>query len=254
MPNPATNQPPLARAGVARGCGEARTQGAVYLECGVGVGGAPLEQLLVDPPKPYTTDQKIGVTLVPVKGVYHVIDWVGEQHYPMPTDFLEEGRLHGFSRKVSRNLDFDKLTPDSRVYFVHPKAVVANAADLAPHLPDHRLKGRCARFAQTGDETHLRDGNVSCTRYWYALAEANGTRITSDDRLLPERRVSKDTAYLVEPLPQDAPEPQYRSGIIAIAPITAITVVAAKDDSHKATVERIAKQLQGRLPILERPA
>src|SRR5690606_32030628 len=116
---------------IIRGCGEARTQGAVYLESGVSSTGLPLEQFLVDPPQPYNTDQKIGVSIVPDgKGTYHVIDWVGEQHYPMPSDFLEEGRLHGFSRKISRTTEFDKLTKDSRLIFVHPKAIITNAAEI----------------------------------------------------------------------------------------------------------------------------
>lgn len=250
---PKTVTIPVARTGIIRGCGEARTQGAVYLESGVSSTGLPLEQFLVDPPQPYDTDQKIGVSIVPDgKGTYHVIDWVGEQHYPMPSDFLEEGRLHGFSRKISRTTEFDKLTKDSRLIFVHPKAIVTNAAEIAPYLPDHKLRGRCAHFAKTGDDAHFHDRNVSCSRFWYALAEANGTRVTSDDMLLPERKVSKDTSYVVEPLPYDAPEPIYRPGIIAQVPITNISVIATSDSSHKATTTRIAQAVQG-IPVLERP-
>ena len=111
MPNAVTIL--TARAGIARGCGVARTQGAVYLECGVGSTGLPLEHYLVDPPQPYDTDQKIGVSIVPDgKGTYHVIDWVGAEHYPMPNDFLEGGRLHGFSRKISRTTEFEKVVSE----------------------------------------------------------------------------------------------------------------------------------------------
>lgn len=251
MPNAVTIL--TARAGIARGCGVARTQGAVYLECGVGSTGVPLEHYLVDPPQPYDTDQKIGVSIVPDgKGTYHVIDWVGAEHYPMPNDFLEEGRLHGFSRKISRTTEFDKLTKDSRLIFVHPKAIVANAAEIAPFLPDHKLKSRCAHFAKTGEDDHFQTPNASCTRLWYALAEANSTRITSDDMLLPERKVSADTSYVVEPLPYGAPEPVYRPGIIAKVPITNLSVIATKDGGHKATLSRVAQAVQG-IPVIERP-
>jgi len=249
---PSTPTIPVARAGISRGCGTARTQGGVYLESGVGTGGLPLEQFLLDPPQPYDTDQKIGISVVPDgKGTFHVIDWVGAEHYPMPSDFLEEGRLHGFSRKVSRNSEFNKLTTDSRLMFVHPKAIITNATELAPHLPDHRLRGRCAHFARSGDDAHLNDPTISCTRIWYALAEANSTRMTNDGMLLPERQVAKDTSYIVEPLPAGAPEPQYRPGIIAQVPITNISVIANTDGSHKATASRITQIVNG-IPVIER--
>ncbi len=250
---PSTITAPIARTGIARGCGAARTQGAVYLESGVGAGGLPLEQFLVDPPQPYDTDQKIGVDIVADgKGTFHVIDWVGAEHYPMPSDFLEEGRLHGFSRKVSRTNEFHKLTKDSQLIFIHAKAIVTNAAEIAPYLPDHKLRARCAHFARSGDDAHLHDPNVGCTRFWYALAEATGTRITENDTLLPERKVGDATGYIVEPLPYGAPDPQYRPGIIARVPITNISVIATSDGSHKATLSRIAQTTHG-IPVLERP-
>ena len=252
MANANPSNVPVARTGMPRGCGTARIQGAVYLESGVGNTGLPLEQFLYDPPQPFDPDRHIGVDIVPDgKGTYHVIDWVGEAHYPMPTDFLEEGRQHGFSRKVSRNLEFDKLTANSLILFAHAKAIITNAAELAPYLPEHRLRGRCAHFALTEDETHFNDPNTSCTRHWYALAEANSTRANADGSLMPVREVAKGTTYPVEALPADAPAPKYRPGLIARVPISNISVVANQDGSHKATAARISQIVTG-IPVLER--
>ena len=244
---------PLARSSIARGCGDARTAGAVYLESGLSASGRlELEHFLVDPPVAYQTDQKIGVDFVQDKsGTWHVIDWVGEQHYPYPSDFLEEGRRHGFSRKISRNSQFDKLTADSRLVFVHPRAIVANAPDIHPYLPEHRIKHHCANYARSGDDAHIHAPDISCTRLWYALAPANNTRVTNDGMLIPERQVSKDTAYVVEPLPFDAPEPVFKSGIIAKLPITNISVIRSPGDAHKGTLERLAQGVQG-IPVTER--
>ena len=75
--------------GVPRGCGT-RTSGGVYLECGTGYGGRPLEFFLADPPIPLTCDTKLGVQLIERDGVVHVLDWIGEQHYPNCADFLEK--------------------------------------------------------------------------------------------------------------------------------------------------------------------
>ena len=244
---------PLARSTIARGCGDARTAGAVYLESGLSPSGRlDLEHFLADPPVEYKTDQKIGVDFVQDKnGTWHIFDWVGSEHYPYPSDFLEEGRLHGFSRKISRNSQFDKLTPDSRLVFVHPRAIVTNARDIHPHLPEHRIKHHCAHYAKTGDDKHIHEPGTSCTRLWYALAPANNTRVTGDGMLIPERQVSKDTAYVVEPLPFDAPEPTFKSGIIAQLPITNISVIHSAGDTHKATLDRLAQGVKG-IPVTER--
>jgi hypothetical protein len=240
----------LARGDIQRGCGLKRTAGAVYLEVGASPNGQPLENFLVDAPSPYVTKQKIGVDFVQDKttGVWHIFDHVGAQYYPFASDFLEEARLHGVSRKIARSSRFDHLTSDSRLYVVHPHAIVTNAREIHPHLPEHRLKHRCAHFARSGDDAHLHDPDLSCSRLWYGLAPANSTRITSDGGLLPERQLTPDTAYVVEPLPFETPAPHYASGIVAVLPITSISVIASKDGSHAATAAKLQAAVRG-IPV-----
>ena len=61
----------------------------------------------------------IGVTVLERNGVHHIIDWIGEEHYPTPESFMEEVARMGLSRRVPRNMDFGLLNEDSRVLCVH---------------------------------------------------------------------------------------------------------------------------------------
>lgn len=120
--------------GKPRGCGKARDKGGIYLECGSAEGfGLPMFSLIKDPIPAFDPDSvglsPVGVKIVEVDGVYHVFDWVGAKHYPNAADFLEEAVRLGLSRRISRKEDFSKLTAESRLILVHPKAYVEN--DLA---------------------------------------------------------------------------------------------------------------------------
>tara|TARA_Y100000310_G_scaffold338657_1_gene428984 strand:+ start:7960 stop:8550 length:591 start_codon:yes stop_codon:yes gene_type:complete len=52
--------------------------------------------------------------------------WVGQEHYPYVSDFVEEARQHGVSRRVpiTRELTYSVLDHrDSRILLVHPRAI-----------------------------------------------------------------------------------------------------------------------------------
>ncbi len=249
----------LSRANVVRGCGRTRTPGGVYLEVGLSPDGLPLEHFLIDPPLPYTPDVKRGVSFVqdPTTLLWHIIDHVGAEHYPYASDILEEGRLHGFSRRINNNLiepHFGKLTPQSRLILLHPRAIVRNTTQIQPHLPEHRLKHRCAHSARSRDEAHLHDPNISCTRYWYALTPADRVNRHQNGEDVAERALTIDTAYPVEPLPLETPPPNYASGIIAQLPITNISVITDPNGSHSSTLDRLNTSISTTdIPITERP-
>jgi hypothetical protein len=227
---------------VVRGCGSSRDKGATYLECGVGPGGEPLESFIMDPPKPFEVDHKRGVDLITLKGVTYVVDYVGEKHYPYPSDFLEEVRWHGLSRKVSPNVIAGKLTRESMILLVHAKAVVTNAHALYPYLEHDQLAYRCALFRRSLDRSHLDSSVMPCSRHSYALAPATSVN-SRGKRATFERVFTKDTRYVVEPIWPDAPEPTYVSGIIAAFPITNISVIETSDGSHRQTLERLQQSL-----------
>lgn len=94
-----------------RGCGF-REEDGVYAECGLSPFGSPVESFVLDPPIPIPPDLQInplGVTMIKWGDTYHLVDWVGAEHYPLPP-----------------NLDWGKLTKESRILLVHGKAGINN--------------------------------------------------------------------------------------------------------------------------------
>jgi len=91
----------------------------------------PIEALLIDAP---LEDGQIGTPewfkphrtplLLEANGAWHLVFWVGAEFYPNVWDFIEETRVAGASRRVPSSMDFSKLTPASRMIFVHPQAKV----------------------------------------------------------------------------------------------------------------------------------
>ena len=117
---------------VVRACGS-RQAGGAYLVTGTAKQGLPLENFLVDPPTPVDLEKlgisAIGIHLLEINGITHVIDVVGEEHYELPTDFAEEVRRFGLSRRIPRNAEFSRLVPGARILLVHRRAFIDNASE-----------------------------------------------------------------------------------------------------------------------------
>jgi hypothetical protein len=246
----------IATQGVTRGCGT-RQEGGLYLECGTRPGrGRPLEFFLADPPVPMTCDSKVGVELIERGGVVHVLDWVGEQHYPAITDFLEEGRVLGFSRRISNTLDLSRLTAESRILVVHARGLVVNHEALRPFMsecydaaydeqgrrkPAH--KHHCGHLERTaGPEHYQPDPHTHhCTRDLWAIPPASRVEDGAPPRYVREFAA---VSYEVFPLAPDAPAPEFVSALVASLPITNISVIKAKDGSHQGTLEKVKTMLE----------
>ncbi len=143
---------PLVTSGGRRGCGY-RQPGAAYL-------AVPLGEFLIDPP--VVVDDpgalgltSIGTTMIERGGITHVLDIVGREHYPTVLAFVDEARRMGISRRISRNSDFSKITPASRLLLLHPHADIANAPEFPTseacpcQVPEHVAEGftdMCARL------------------------------------------------------------------------------------------------------------
>jgi hypothetical protein len=133
---------------VPRGCGE-REPGGVYIECGLSPHGRPLEDFLIDPPLPppegkgkeelankpqlwvrtARTDPGDPSTEYVVMNpgtkqpIVDLLLWIGAEYYPYVSDYIEEVRRYGASRKLNPNLDFSQLTRWSRMILIHPYAL-----------------------------------------------------------------------------------------------------------------------------------
>lgn len=119
-----------------RGCGT-RVRGGIYAETHLSEdgNGLPIEAFLLDPPLRLDF-AKLGVTAIGTKmieraGVFHLIDLVGSMHYPNVSDYIEEVRRFGVSRRISSSTDFSKLTAESRLLMGHSRAFITNFSEYA---------------------------------------------------------------------------------------------------------------------------
>jgi hypothetical protein len=91
-----------------------------------------LEEFMIDPPEPYE-GEKFRVPLIFEKnGPNHLLFWVSGEFYPFPSDFVEEVRRFGASKRVPVEFPIQKLTVGFRMFFVHPLAIIINHDVLPP--------------------------------------------------------------------------------------------------------------------------
>lgn len=248
-----------------RGCGF-REQGCVYWEVPLGPGGAALEDYLLDPPVPVDVDG-LGLTAVGVKlvelpdkhtgaPVVHLLDWVGEQHYACPADFLEEAGRYGLSRKIPRTLPFERLTPGSRLILVHRRGWIDNAADYVlrtdtgPVRPCPRHNVPHPETVASFDKSRNGRGELvrvpagMCARlHWDDLPGGTPAplfRPGAPDT--PHPRVVQRTmpAFVYRGrVPPDGVQPQYRPAAIASFPLARLVVVKDDQGAHTETMERL---------------
>lgn len=115
------------RKSIVRGCGK-RVKGGLYACVGSSPYGKPLEDFLLDPPKEWTNGPfRAPIIYTDNNGINHVIMYVGEENYPYLSDFLEETRVYGVSKRIPINFDTKQITPfKSKLLLVHPKAIAEN--------------------------------------------------------------------------------------------------------------------------------
>tara|TARA_Y100001963_G_scaffold97469_1_gene134116 strand:+ start:351 stop:1241 length:891 start_codon:yes stop_codon:yes gene_type:complete len=159
----------LVNSAITRGCGT-RKKGGLYACVSSGGGNTPIEHFIVDPVIPWTHGPFQGgiVSWQPQTGAYDLIMWVGAEYYPYVPDFIEEGRVHGFSKRIPTTLEGLELLDDqSRLVLVHPRAGFRHTHHLkhvchtiaqgeaAPHIfrPDPHASGDCNHPIDSDGET-----------------------------------------------------------------------------------------------------
>jgi hypothetical protein len=234
---------------VERGCGE-RVAGGCYAELGLGAGGSPLEDFMVDPPLVVDLNA-LGVTPIGVKlferdGVWHVIDWIGSQHYPNVADFLEEVRRFGLSRRLPQTLDFSKLTPKSRILLVHARAWVQNFDDYAAQWVTGLKPGSLADYYDPCPKSkadHAFDHHPSmCAGVWWQDIE--GDELVLSNRLVDRRMPSFTFTAVARP---DDVTPVYCPAIFARFPISRLVVI--DDPAGKKHEQATAAARKSSLPV-----
>jgi hypothetical protein len=237
---------------VQRGCGT-RTKGSIYLEMGLGDDGVPVEWYLIDPsgyiPEGLDINPRGVAPHVDEKtGVAHIIDWIGKEFYPYTTDFIEEVRCFGMSRKIAPSFPFEILTPRSRHLCVHPRAIIKNWRDLAAstqyatycpkqsfrltyHEGDTKEQYRPMHHfypaAPPPPTGHPRaDANGMCAGYWWRslVEDEHPMSAVSDHNPLSVLREMPSFKYIASMCPPTF-TPEWEPGFFMRMPLTRIVVI-----------------------------
>lgn len=221
---------------VKRGCG-LRVQGGVYAEAGSSSGGQPIEYFLLCPPVPVDAKEEgltpRGIKLVEEAGIVHAWDWVGEVHYPNVTDFIEEVRRFGMSRRLPLGLDYSALTAESRMVLLHPRAI------LEPPCPYHadRIGGKALGLKWNDCPKGREHQHIEmCAGLWWedvTPLEALEGRVG--------RRDMPSFGYKAAVKPELAVNRFAKLGAFAVMPIDRLAVVRADDGSHEKAMQAAGK-------------
>jgi hypothetical protein len=210
---------------VERGCGT-RKRGGIYGECGLSPWGQPLEAFLMDPPVPVDPAglglSPIGVTLLndPATGATHILDWVGEEHYPNVCDALEEIRRFGLSRRLPRTLDFSRLDAHSRILLVHRRGLLA---DVSAYASDWRRS--CPKaLPEHADPAHAPS---LCAGIWWEDVSGGEEDAAPEGQPADPRRIRRTMpsfSYVARAAPPGV-APAYAPAIVASFPLSRLVVI-----------------------------
>ncbi len=190
---------PTSVTGIRRGCGY-RTPGGLYVCSGLSPYGRPLSEFVIDPPILYEGEPFRAPQLFERDGVKHLKMFVGAEHYPFASDFLEESRRYGVSKRIPNRFPVEQLEPGSMLYLIHPRAIVADYEALP--LPEY-----CPKDV----ESHRTAKDECCLGYSYLVAEANSG--------ISLRQIG-DTSYEVYPHSMGGEQHEYHAGFFLVVPIT----------------------------------
>jgi hypothetical protein len=206
-----------------RGCGK-RKPGGVYICSKLSPYGVPLEEYIIDPPQFYEGERFRVPIVFERNGANHLLFWVGKEFYPFPSDFIEEVRRFGASKRVPVEFPIEKLTAWSLMFFIHPLAIIKNHHVLPP-------PPRCPKDLPSHVSNETR-----CLGHSYQVAPANHEG----------RRKIGDTVYEVRPVTLDAPL-EFLPGIFLRLPITDIDHVVYKNGKPDPRVSE--KASEAKIPL-----
>ncbi len=194
-----------------RGCGT-RKPGGVYICCGLSPFGVPLDHFIIDPPLAHEGTTTRAPIVFEKDGHNHLLFWVGEQFYPYPSDFIEEVRRFGASKRVAISFPIERLDEGSMMFFVHRKAIIEHYQGL----PEPQY---CPK-----DNPSHRNNMEYCIGHSYQIAPAN----QGDGR-----RQIGDTIYEVYPADAGATGGlEFKPGVFLRLPVTHIDHVLKNGQPH----------------------
>ena len=206
-----------------RGCGM-RKAGGIYAEVPLSPFGVPLSHFLFEPPQEFDVETlgvtPVGVTLIEMEGVTHIVDWVGESFYPNVADMIDEIRSMGLSRRLPSNLDFERLTPGSKIILLHRKALVANHKEVGMTYED--VGSKCPKDLDYPDQ----HPPGMCIGGWYHDLTGTLPAVDGDDGAVV-RRMPNGSSY--RGIAPNEKKRKYRVAAFAAFHVSQITVVNDPD-------------------------
>lgn len=235
-------------------CGD-RVAGGIYLVVETGARGHPVEEFLLDPPHILPTAAlgitPIGQKLVERGDTAFVFDQVGEKFYPNVADMIEEIRVMGVSRRVSRTFDFGKLKAGrAMLVLLHPRAMIRNWREYAFWEPEGaRACPQLVGFLHCGRppkaDHHATPQTEFCGRFWYQDIEGGEPVVgRAVNRVVPSgeyRGFSRPEGVF----------PQYELAAFARFPIHRIEMVRKRGGADAEYEEALAAARRADLPVEE---
>lgn len=242
-----------------RGCGY-RNPGGIYLRTILSSRGSPLEGFLFDPPIPAPAEMMIptrGVLILERpdgSGVHDVYDKVGADSYPNVADFFMELRRLGLSRRIKRDARLELLDQRSRIFLVHPRAIIVNAGEYYDALlkeeqeyrNPHQFTCRCDKK----DHEYLPHWNTDynivienevrpmCVSLWWDdIVKGEASLDPGKPPRTVERNIG-DIWYEGRKRPSGV-KPEYQDGIFMWLPIHRLDVIYdAEQNEHEKSLEQ----------------
>lgn len=242
-----------------RGCGNL-VPGGAYASVPKAEGGLPIEHYLADEMigiNPYDVGlSAMGMTPFESDGVTHLFDWVGSKYYHFPADFIEEARLLGISRRMSKNLPWDKFTEESRLLLVHQRGGIANVEEIREselsNLTVHggrcpKYKCSCAADTKIMGEHEVSGYNGSCAAlHWHMPDGSYFFKDAQSYRDQPETSIRYKVAPQIIPF-------VYSPAIFMISQFNIFVYRDEVDNTHEGMLTRVrsAKNIDIQLKDIE---
>jgi hypothetical protein len=222
----------------------------------------PLEHFLICPPRRVNIEslnlstRGARLMLRSDFDVWDIWDYVGKQHYPYVPDFVEEGRRYGFSRRLSKTLDFSRLTRDSRQIIIHPRGYIDCGYEYLLSHNDQRLADLSTLTPwpsvcpQNFDEHNSRDPidgphpEMCHSMYYEAIKPDPDTETTTEQPLFYRTRRRSSYIHYDHFVTPEGAEFDWHTAIVMWLPISNIEVIEADDGSHEKTYQRVKDQTE----------
>ena len=126
-----------------RGCGD-RADGGLYVEVEMSEDGMPVDWFIVDPALPFDGKLPRSPLIIPdSNNVNHLLLGIGKSFYPFVSDFVEEVRWMGVSKRIPADFDLSILTPNrSALVLAHPRAIPLFDYDLRREWCPRKVSGK----------------------------------------------------------------------------------------------------------------